>query len=206
MSKKVVGLIVTSVIVAILFLAVLIGGARLEKSNTPQQGVQQRQTTTSRNNTQQNITDSNYRESEGSVKDSESSSAQTETKELNKEVSANQKGQQLVEQAVKESKQVNTSQTEDPRLLFEKSEAKLQESVYEMNGTVTSIELLSSNNGVQAQYKVGIEIRVGSETFTLDYFTTIKSITALKNGIDVIVEYQITTDKEIVIRSIRLKD
>lgn len=199
MSKKVVGLIVTTVIIVILFLAVFIGNLRLQKKEQVEEATRTAVTTQS-NSTEQSNRNSNYSNPvkvEEKKKEEVDTTTKTETVDNTK----------LVEQAVKQSNEVKSeSKSSSNNLTLEPSDAELEKTVYEMNGIVKKVELLSNSNGVQAQYKVSIEIQVGAESFDLDYFTTTNSLNALKEGVNVIVSYQLTTSKEIVIKSISLKN
>ena len=198
MSKKVVGLIVTTVIIVVLFIAVFIGNLRLQKKDMVEN--ERTEVTTTENSQQPTSRESNYSKPV-TVKEEKQTEVDTTTKT---EQVDNTK---LVEQAVKQSNEVKSeSGNKDTNLTLVPLNSELEKTVYEMNGVVKKVELLSNNNGVQAQYKVDIEIQVGAESFDLDYFTTTNSLNALKEGVNVIVSYQLTTSKEIVIKSISLKN
>lgn len=208
MNKKVVGLIVATVVIVVLMLAVLVGGLRLRKDDVTKDSNERQTVQTEQKSSQQrsNVNSSSQNSQPESKNDTNSSqtgySDQGEPKEGEQNSQNNKK---LVEKVVKQSNKVGEDNTQTDSVSLSPSDADLESNVYEMNGVVKDVSLVSDGNGIQSYYKVVIQIPMGSETINLNYITTSATSNVLKKGVPVIVSYQLTSDDKVVIKGISLK-
>ncbi|MEC2463378.1 hypothetical protein P9X10_00505 [Bacillus cereus] len=230
MNKKVVGIIVSVIILVILFVAWALGGLRLKKdedvtvvsnknSQQTHQNSKQPQSDSNVNTnrdkqSQENRENSNKqaqndnRQSQNSNKTSEnrnhgekprengSSNVIPEGEDYSNSVS---EGQNLV------SKAVENSQVEQDgnKVNLTPTQEHLEDRVYSIAGVVDQVSLYKNSEGTQAQFKLDLKVELEDKTLTLQYFTSANSVSKLRPGAKVTVEYQLTTDKAMVVKSLK---
>jgi cytoskeletal protein RodZ len=217
MSKRLVGLIVATVIIVVLLLAVFIGGLRLKKQDDNKTTVSAPITQTHQNSTEQRQPVNNNASNGDTSTNNSNFNSQTSTQSSptskpsstppQSKVSNNNDSKQTVQKVLEQSKQVkgnNTYSLPEGSVAMTPSNAELLDGVYEMNGIVESIGLVDDTNGIQSAYKVVIKIPMGDQTIFLDYVTTSNSLNVLKRGTAVAVQYQLTNTDKIVVKGLSL--
>ncbi|MGF2714967.1 hypothetical protein ACQUY5_22250 [Bacillus cereus] len=108
-------------------------------------------------------------------------------------------GQDLVGKAV-ENSQV---EQDGNKVNLTPTQSTLEDRVYSIAGVIDGVSLYKNSEGTQAQYKLDIKVQLEDKVLTLAYFTSANSITKLKQGSKVSVEYQLTSDKAMVVKSLK---
>ncbi|AFQ30081.1 hypothetical protein P4493_04405 [Bacillus thuringiensis] len=230
MNKKLVGIIVSVIILVILLVAWALGGVRLQKdkdvkviSNQTEQQTNQKQkqpqhesnVSTNREKPSQESRENSSRQGENGHKQSENGNRPSENPNSQEKSKGNDisevvpdskeysnsvaQGQDLVGKAV-ENSQV---EQDGNRVSMNPTQTHLEERVYSIAGVVDQVALYKNSEGTQAQYKLDIKVQLEDKTLTLAYFTSANSVTKLKQGSKVTVEYQLTSDKAMVIKSLK---
>lgn len=204
MDKRVVGLIVSVGVVILLIIMVTVGNLTLRKSDG--NNVEQSQTRTAVSQTNQNSAQQQTNVSNNPVKESpQEKTASDSSSNLNSNNSNKEPSETLVKKVVEQSQKVSEGFTvTDDSLVLNPSQGVLGEDLYEVKGVVRKLELLESNNEIQAQYRADIEIKLGNTSINLDYFTTVNSIKSLQPDTEVLVKYQLTDTEKLVIKGLSL--
>lgn len=220
MNKKLVGIIITVIILVGILVAVVIGGMRLQKSDGNDNGEQQRaseqrtetrvESVTTEDTVKKQPPQNNNRKRENPNSINEENNVNTNEDLTSNDFKGNEeqtKSEVTANDIINNSEKIEDLNLPEGSIGYTPTDDTLGTENYELQGVVEDVQLLSSTNGLQAQHKVTIEIDLGQNTTYLDYFTTVSSLEALKVGTKVSIKYLVTEDdKNIVIKGVSLID
>ncbi|PHE64360.1 hypothetical protein COF68_05835 [Bacillus toyonensis] len=221
MNKKVIGFIVSAVIFFILLFAYAIGGFRLHKDDEVKVISQKTEQKQSQPNKDSNVnppkeknhaetgekssnTGSNSGNTSSSSNSTDSNSSKTDSNVNSHDEGTSQsadRNSELVNKALEKS----NVESDGLSVSMKPTQDRVEDKVYSIDGVISSVELFKNPEGTQAQFKLDITVDLDGKTLNLSYFTTANSASKLKQGSKVKVEYQLTTERAFVVKSLNTK-